>query len=125
LKSPAYTAGFFIWEKVLHKKSEFNEARAIPLQVFSPLCRTKQVKEGVRAPVDRKGLCFMAAFTIRGKNVEVTPALRDYVEKHLVAIKAQIAQAHGDQQMALMAEYQKLIAQRNKLAKELGSNIIV
>ena len=50
---------------------------------------------------------------------------RDYVEKHLVAIKAQIAQAHGDQQMALMAEYQKLIAQRNKLAKELGSNIIV
>ena len=50
---------------------------------------------------------------------------RDYVEKHLVAIKAQIAQAHGDQQMALMAEYQKLIAQRNKLAKELGSDIIV
>lgn len=50
---------------------------------------------------------------------------RDYVEKHLVAIKAQIAQVHGDQQMALMAEYQKLIAQRNKLAKELGSNIIV
>ena len=50
---------------------------------------------------------------------------RDYVEKHLVAIKVQIAQAHGDQQMALMAEYQKLIAQRNKLAKELGSNIIV
>ena len=50
---------------------------------------------------------------------------RDYVENHLVAIKAQIAQAHGDQQMALMAEYQKLIAQRNKLAKELGSNIIV
>ena len=50
---------------------------------------------------------------------------RDYVEKHLVAIKTQIAQAHGDQQMALMAEYQKLIAQRNKLAKELGSNIIV
>lgn len=50
---------------------------------------------------------------------------RDYVEKHLAAIKAQIAQAHGDQQMALMAEYQKLIAQRNKLAKELGSNIIV
>lgn len=50
---------------------------------------------------------------------------RDYVEKHLVAIKAQIAQAHGDQQIALMAEYQKLIAQRNKLAKELGSNIIV
>ena len=50
---------------------------------------------------------------------------RDYVEKHLVAIKAQIAQAHGDQQMALMAEYQKLIAQRNKLAKELGSNIIM
>ena len=50
---------------------------------------------------------------------------RGYVEKHLVAIKAQIAQAHGDQQMALMAEYQKLIAQRNKLAKELGSNIIV
>lgn len=50
---------------------------------------------------------------------------RDYVEKHLVAIKAQIAQAHGDQQMALMAEYQKLITQRNKLAKELGSNIIV
>ena len=50
---------------------------------------------------------------------------RDYVEKHLVAIKAQIAQAHGDRQMALMAEYQKLIAQRNKLAKELGSNIIV
>ena len=50
---------------------------------------------------------------------------RDYVEKHLVAIKAQIAQAHGDQQMALIAEYQKLIAQRNKLAKELGSNIIV
>ena len=50
---------------------------------------------------------------------------RDYVEKHLVAIKAQIAQAHGEQQMALMAEYQKLIAQRNKLAKELGSNIIV
>lgn len=50
---------------------------------------------------------------------------RDYVEKHLVAIKVQIAQAHGDQQMALMAEYQKLIVQRNKLAKELGSNIIV
>ena len=50
---------------------------------------------------------------------------RDYVEKHLVAIKAQIAQAHGDRQMVLMAEYQKLIAQRNKLAKELGSNIIV
>ena len=50
---------------------------------------------------------------------------RDYVERHLVAIKAQIAQAHGDRQMALMAEYQKLIAQRNKLAKELGSNIIV
>lgn len=50
---------------------------------------------------------------------------RDYVEKHLVAIKVQIAQAHGEQQMALMAEYQKLIAQRNKLAKELGSNIIV
>ena len=50
---------------------------------------------------------------------------RDYVEKHLVAIKAQIAQAHGEQQMVLMAEYQKLIAQRNKLAKELGSNIIV
>ena len=50
---------------------------------------------------------------------------RDYVEKHLVAIKAQIAQAHGDRQMALMAEYQKLIVQRNKLAKELGSNIIV
>ena len=50
---------------------------------------------------------------------------RDYVEKHLVAIKAQIAQVHGDRQMALMAEYQKLIAQRNKLAKELGSNIIV
>ena len=50
---------------------------------------------------------------------------RDYVEKHLVAIKAQIAQAHGDRQMALIAEYQKLIAQRNKLAKELGSNIIV
>ena len=50
---------------------------------------------------------------------------RDYVEKHLVAIKVQIAQAHGDRQMALMAEYQKLIAQRNKLAKELGSNIIV
>ena len=50
---------------------------------------------------------------------------RDYVEKHLVAIKAQIAQTHGDRQMALMAEYQKLIAQRNKLAKELGSNIIV
>lgn len=50
---------------------------------------------------------------------------RDYVEKHLVAIKAQIAQAHGDRQMALMGEYQKLIAQRNKLAKELGSNIIV
>ena len=50
---------------------------------------------------------------------------RDYVEKHLIAIKAQIAQAHGDRQMALMAEYQKLIAQRNKLAKELGSNIIV
>ena len=50
---------------------------------------------------------------------------RDYVEKHLVAIKAQIAQAHGEQQMALIAEYQKLIAQRNKLAKELGSNIIV
>ena len=35
------------------------------------------------APVDRKGLCFMAAFTIRGKNVEVTPALRDYVEKRV------------------------------------------
>ncbi|SJZ71775.1 DNA primase [Segatella oulorum] len=50
---------------------------------------------------------------------------RDYVEKHLVAIKAQIAQAHGERQMALMGEYQKLIAQRNKLAKELGSNIIV
>lgn len=50
---------------------------------------------------------------------------RDYVEKHIVAIKAQIAQAHGDQQMELMAEYQKLIARRNKLAKELGSNIIV
>ena len=50
---------------------------------------------------------------------------RDYVEKHLVANKTQIAQAHGEQQMALMAEYQKLIAQRNKLAKELGSNIIV
>ena len=50
---------------------------------------------------------------------------RDYVEKHLVAIKVQIAQAHGDRQMALMTEYQKLIAQRNKLAKELGSNIIV
>ena len=65
------------------KKSEFNEARAIPLQVFSPLCRTKQVTEGVRPPVDRKGLCFMAAFTIRGKNVEVTPALRDYVEKRV------------------------------------------
>ena len=30
-----------------------------------------------------------------------------------------------NRQMALMAEYQKLIAQRNKLAKELGSNIIV
>lgn len=50
---------------------------------------------------------------------------RDYVEKHIVAIKAQIAQAHGDQQMELMAEYQKLIARRNKLAKELGNNIIV
>ena len=50
---------------------------------------------------------------------------RDYVEKHIVAIKSQIAQAHGDQQMELMAEYQKLIARRNKLAKELGSNIIV
>ena len=25
----------------------------------------------------------MAAFTIRGKNVEVTPALRDYVEKRV------------------------------------------
>ena len=50
---------------------------------------------------------------------------RYYVEKHIVAIKAQIAQAHGDQQMELMAEYQKLIARRNKLAKELGSNIIV
>ena len=35
------------------------------------------------APVNRKGLCFMAAFTIRGKNVEVTPALRDYVEKRV------------------------------------------
>ena len=50
---------------------------------------------------------------------------RDYVEKHIVAIKAQIAQAHGDQQMELMAEYQKLIARRKKFANELGSNIIV
>ena len=28
-------------------------------------------------------MCCMAAFTIRGKNVEVTPALRDYVEKRI------------------------------------------
>ena len=31
----------------------------------------------------RKGMLFMATFTIRGKNVEVTPALRDYVEKRV------------------------------------------
>ena len=31
----------------------------------------------------RKGMLFMATFTIRGKNVEITPALRDYVEKRI------------------------------------------
>ena len=32
---------------------------------------------------DRKGMCRMAAFTIRGKNVEITPAIREYVEKRI------------------------------------------
>lgn len=33
--------------------------------------------------ISRKGMCCMAAFTIRGKNVEITPALKDYVEKRI------------------------------------------
>ena len=28
-------------------------------------------------------MCHMAAFTVRGKNIEITPALRDYVEKRV------------------------------------------
>ena len=30
-----------------------------------------------------KGMNAMATFTIRGKNIEVTPALHDYVEKKI------------------------------------------
>ncbi len=28
-------------------------------------------------------MCHMAAFTVRGKNIEITPSLRDYVEKRV------------------------------------------
>ena len=31
----------------------------------------------------RKGMCLMATFTIRGKNIEITPSLREYVEKRV------------------------------------------
>ena len=28
-------------------------------------------------------MCLMATFTIRGKNIEITPSLREYVEKRV------------------------------------------
>ena len=31
----------------------------------------------------RKGMCRMATFTVRGKNIEITPSLREYVEKRV------------------------------------------
>ncbi len=31
----------------------------------------------------RKGMCLMATFTIRGKNIEITPSLREYVVKRV------------------------------------------
>ena len=31
----------------------------------------------------RKGMCPMATFTVRGKNIEITPSLREYVEKRV------------------------------------------
>ena len=31
----------------------------------------------------------MATFTIRGKNIEVTPALRDYVEKKVGKVRSE------------------------------------
>lgn len=31
----------------------------------------------------RKGMCLMATFTVRGKNIEITPSLREYVEKRV------------------------------------------
>ena len=51
----------------------------------------------------------------------------DYVEKHLKELQAQMAQAATDMQrlQALMAEYRDLQNMRNKLARKLGSNIIV
>ena len=35
----------------------------------------------------RKGMCPMATFTVRGKNIEITPSLREYVEKRVGKIE--------------------------------------
>mgnify|MGYP000901486906 FL=1 len=54
------------------------------------------------------------------------PAIRDAMEAEKIFMSnPDDYLRYVNRQMALMAEYQKLIAQRNKLAKELGSNIIV
>ena len=35
----------------------------------------------------RKGMCHVATFTVRGKNIEITPSLREYVEKRVGKIE--------------------------------------
>ena len=51
----------------------------------------------------------------------------DYVERHLKDLQAQIGQAGADAALLakLLAEYQDMQNMRNKLAKQLGSNIVL
>ena len=57
------------------------------MQKLKKIFSNKQDKSYPMANINkhrtRKGMLFMATFTIRGKNVEITPALRDYVEKRI------------------------------------------
>ena len=51
----------------------------------------------------------------------------DYVEHHLKDLQTQISQAGTDATLLaeLLAEYQDMQNMRNKLAKQLGSNIVL
>ena len=57
----------------------------------------------------------------------LTDIRMDYVERHLKELQVQMAQAASDMEKlkTLMADYRDMQAMRNKLARKLGSNIIV
>lgn len=52
----------------------------------------KSVEESLYSKDARKGLCFMFKYNIRGENIEVTDAIRDYVEKKMEKLTRYFAQ---------------------------------